>query len=344
MTPAHQILASTSQGFYPPQIEMFRKLEPVWYKPSYNPQVRDMELNLDFSVFERAGVSSIFERIRKEANPGLPSLVEALNKIFYYGPKVLSASQSQCELMATGKLSFPLKDYKQPFPLTILKYSDVWSQQASEYNQTPWRLDYTLLSHFPAANIIKLVHYWKDPLRTEFNTRIITSIILPLSPEGTLEENLLHILHNDPLKLDAENQIYWDSIKETGQNATRIALNLCMLATNYSLKGPYHHNEAFYQKALRNAKKNERARQTLRDIPEIYQVDQYLKFQPPANADGSPGDPQYHLRPHFRSGHWKQQPYGPKSSLRKAIFVDWVWVNKQQSDTHPSDVVYVKGE
>jgi hypothetical protein len=41
------------------------------------------------------------------------------------------------------------------------------------------------------------------------------------------------------------------------------------------------------------------------------------------------------VRPHLRRGHWRSQPFGPNSSLRKRIRIDCVWVNKAQIGKAP---------
>jgi hypothetical protein len=57
------------------------------------------------------------------------------------------------------------------------------------------------------------------------------------------------------------------------------------------------------------------------DQPVDYWSPSYLGRVYKAKTDSQSGDPESQLRPHWRKGHLKSQPHGPRSALRKTIWI-----------------------
>jgi hypothetical protein len=131
--------------------------------------------------------------------------------------------------------------------------------------------------------------------------------------------------------------------KTLGLICRRVALNLILLATNYGLTDPQPYNRPHYEDMLKRRKKRpDIYDKQLKNYPFYYQIQQTLPLTK-TRRDPSPYQGGTHAspRPHWRSGHWKTQHYGPGNSLEKEIFVEEVHVNAHRYAGSGQDVKVV---
>jgi hypothetical protein len=123
--------------------------------------------------------------------------------------------------------------------------------------------------------------------------------------------------------------------------AMRVAVNSMLLLMQQGCKHLGPANESLYRRLqhyLEMARKRgegiAEAQRALRIVPQLYGFDQEIvRHEEVREGSGSRGDGDGPpVRPHWRRGHWKMQPYGPGRSERKRILIKPILVNKHLMD------------
>jgi hypothetical protein len=117
----------------------------------------------------------------------------------------------------------------------------------------------------------------------------------------------------------------------------RLALNFCILLTQYRERlkerplNPATYEKFKDYKKKQNPEKREHAEKIFAGEISVAYFDQHVSFYDVEDEPTS-GEPSLPtgatVRPHWRRGHHRRQPYGPQASLRKVIFIKPVLVKR----------------
>jgi hypothetical protein len=141
-----------------------------------------------------------------------------------------------------------------------------------------------------------------------------------------------------------------------GSSLSKLALNVCLMATEYGVKclgpaNPSHYERLKkYAKLARQRGQEEvaKAEMELRIAPVRYAFAQEVTlFHRETNSVESNGTGGWTVSPHWRRGHWRSQPCGPGRQERKRIAIPSVLVNAHlfMGDASATMTTYrVKGE
>jgi len=146
------------------------------------------------------------------------------------------------------------------------------------------------------------------------------------------------VISNPGSYFERKSLMKWDDCdeKETdfATNCRTMALNTAMLLTRYGLRaiGPANPDRAAKLREKLAGKLPDSARRSnereLRMMPMIYGFSQQIKiYEDKRGESPTPGNGETRLTPHWRRGHWVNQPCGAGSKDRKVIFRPAVLVN-----------------
>ena len=134
-----------------------------------------------------------------------------------------------------------------------------------------------------------------------------------------------------------------------GNSLSKLALNVCLMATAYGTKclgpaNPSHHERLKRYAKLarkRGRQQQEKADMDVRMMPVKYtfaqEVTLYRREQATGHHEGGEGG--WTVSPHWRRGHWRSQPCGPGRSERKRVAIPSVLVNGHLFVGSPADTV-----
>jgi hypothetical protein len=222
-------------------------------------------------------------------------MVEAVKE----GKKVIAPSFEQCLALENVEIKVPYEDFRMPFPALFV--------------ELPHQYFLSLQERFPNPSVPNsAIMYQKHEigflcvslLATKDNPSI-TFTMNNKEVSGTIEEHLTYL----------ETKGGTDSLNEQKmvKILQRVLINYCLLLTNYGHKVIGHIN----RKGRVNPKEGEMVFIGLhQNIKKIFKTREY------EDKGGTHASPQSH----WRSGYWRNQPYGEKSKLRKQIFIQPVFV------------------
>jgi hypothetical protein len=134
-----------------------------------------------------------------------------------------------------------------------------------------------------------------------------------------------------------------------GSVLSKLALNVCLMATAYGVRCLGPANPSHYERLMRYAKlagkrgreQQEKAEMEVRMMPVRYafaqEVTLYRKEQ--ATGQHGTGEGGWTVSPHWRRGHWRWQPCGAGRSERRRVAIPSVLVNAHLFAGTPADTV-----
>jgi hypothetical protein len=244
------------------------------------------------------------------------------------GPKLFTFDALTCEALENFDLNVATTDYLQPFPSVIVELPPNYTRKrVVPFEEGSHAPDFLIVRHEPQAEcVLVAMHLTSGQVLTR---------LLKLDPAWTVEE------------MWAKGARTWgakDSLGMTpeetalGSALSKLALNVCLMATAYGVRclGPV--NPSQYERLKRYAKlarkrgpeQQQKADLEVRLMPMQYAFAQEVTLyhrepgEVPTQAHGSGG---WTVTPHWRRGHWRWQPCGPGRQERRRVAIPSVLVN-----------------
>jgi len=255
-------------------------------------------------------------------------LTYALSRALAFGPKLFRPSSLQCQGFENTTVGVPFKQYAQPYETLLIEFP-------KDYRQLKTRQGMKQCPRF-------VICWWDQALRIilvacQFDShedRIIGVLVLE-SDDSTIED-----LFTNSYFYEADGTIATEVDDfQVAQLFERIAINLNMLMMyggSQTVISPMNRELWQHYRELKKRYKKQRNKEglaNLRDfgVGEIDEVklQQEIGFKvqmneamPPTPTDDTHPSP----HPHWRRGHWCNQPCGPGSVMRKPVLRPPVYV------------------
>jgi hypothetical protein len=260
---------------------------------------------------------------------GASSVIEGytMSKMLADGPKVFAFDALTCEALENFELNVACTDYHQPFPSLVIELpKDYIEKRVVPFERGTHAPDFAVVHHDPEKNVVMLI--------VRMSSHQVLTRLLKLDLAPTLEE-------------------VWDMGKRTwgpedslamtpeenalGTAICKLALNVCLLGTTYGVKCIGPENPSHYERLKRYAKvarKKGRERVEQADIELLTHPMRFEFAEEVTVYSREPGEERngvggWTVKPHWRRGHWRQQPCGPGRSERRRIAIPSVLVNGQ---------------
>jgi hypothetical protein len=282
------------------------------------------------------------EMARAVFTMGASSCTESyvMSRTLAEGPKVFAFSDAlTSEALENFDLSVPTADYLQPFPSVVIELpADYTRQRVVPFEEGSHAPDFVVVRHEPGAGCVLLaMHLTSGQVLTR---------LLKLDPAWTLEE------------MWEKGKRAWgagDTLGMTPEEAalgsalSKLALNVCLMATAYGVRCLGPANPSHYERLKRYAKlarkrgreQQERAEMEVRMAPVRYafaqEVTLYRKERDTSQHGN--GEDGWTVSPHWRRGHWRWQPCGPGRQERRRVAIPSVMVNGHLFLGTPADTV-----
>jgi hypothetical protein len=263
-----------------------------------------------------------------------------MSRMLSEGPKVFTFDALTCEALENFDLSVSTADYLQPFPSVVIELpTDYTQKRVVPFEEGSHAPDFMIVRHEPEAGcVLVTMHMTSGQVLTR---------LLKLDLAWTLEE------------MWAKGARTWDA-KDTlgmtpeetalGSALTKLALNVCLMATAYGVRclgpaNPSHHERLKRYAKLsrkRGRDQQEKAEMEVRTTPVWYAFAQEVTLyrrEPgvvhlPENGTGG-----WTVTPHWRRGHWRAQACGKGRSERRRVAIPSVLVNGHLFIGSPADTV-----
>jgi len=290
-----------------------------WVSFDTNPQGVEIAVNAESLIPTQKEVEEFGHQTIRDAIESTKRLAPTgVDKTFLYiaakslasGHKLFQPDLDHCLAIENTEINISIADYEQPFPVLIIElpklYRDLlerrYSTEAPKY-----------VISFKETNIVCAIA-WFNPDNVIVNS-------LTNRPEYKTIEHAF--------KLTRPEKQFRETDFEVAELVQRLAYNFSLLMTVYGVRINLSNNEAIrkQQKLARskNARKAERAKRLLDEKVAVYlcEFEQNIKLYDTDKSEASKeyGDSRESPAPHWRRGHFKMQPYGPKAELRKKIFI-----------------------
>lgn len=297
-----------------------------------------------------AKLSPIFrtyvEALHATGRSSLLSSLVAVGRALQRGLKVYRPGPKDCLALERIEPRFPCADYRQPYPCLTVELPREYSQANLVTGLTAEGATYK------ARPLAIFSDHWPGPLGLTVSVLMDDASFLTLHVR--LQEKFESV-HAALLSASATTAASVGGSQMSNEEwpllyrCANIALCASMLFVNYgvALQEP---NPAYRQKLVNNITRAkpgspvaEAAKLANRATPRIMtfkqEVTLYRSVRRPRSADAKTGR---HVSPHWRRGHLRNQPCGPKSQDRKLTFVPCVFVNEDDFFGNASDteVVY----
>jgi hypothetical protein len=258
---------------------------------------------------------------------GASSCIESfvMSRMLSEGPKVFAFDALTCEALENFDLNLSTADYLQPFPtVTIELPQDYTKKRVVPFEAGSHAPDFIIVRHEPKAEcVLVTMHMTSHQALTR---------LLKLDPAWTLEEMWAkgHRSWGEADSLDMTPEE-----KSLGNALTKLALNVCLMATAYGVRclGPgnpsyYERLKRYAQLARKRGREVEKADLEVRLVPMRYAFAQEVTlFHHEAGSVESNGTGGWTVSPHWRRGHWRWQPFGPGRQERRRVAIPSVLVN-----------------
>jgi hypothetical protein len=257
------------------------------------------------------------------------------------GPKVFAFSDAlTCEALENFDLSVSTADYLQPFPSVVIELPDDYTKKrVVPFEEGSHAPDFLIVRHEPEAGCVLVsMHLTSHQVLTR---------LLKLDSAWTLEEmwekGKRMWQATDTLGMTAEEAVL-------GSALSKLALNVCLMATAYGVKCLGPANPSHYERLKRFAKlarkrgreQQEKAELDVRIMPVRYTFAQEVTLyrretgEVRSEVNGGGG---WTVSPHWRRGHWRSQPFGPGRQERRRVAISSVLVNGHLFAGSPVDTV-----
>jgi hypothetical protein len=255
------------------------------------------------------------------------------------GPKVFTFDALTCEALENFDLSVATADYLQPFPSVVIELpADYTRKRVVPFEEGSHAPDFVVVRHEPGAGcVLVTMHLTSGQVLTR---------LLKLDPAWTLEEMWEKGKRawgaSDTLGMTPEEAAL-------GSALSKLALNVCLMATAYGVPCLGPANLSHYERLKRYAKlarkrgreQQEKADLEVRLVPVRYAFAQEVTLYQKERATGQYGNGEggWTVSPHWRRGHWRWQPCGAGRSERRRVAIPSVLVNGHLFVGSPADTV-----
>jgi hypothetical protein len=253
------------------------------------------------------------------------------------GPKVFAFDALTCEALENFELGVSTADYLQPFPSVVVELpADYTRKRVVPFEEGSHAPDFVVVRHEPEAGCVLLaMHLTSGQVLTR---------LLKLDRALTLEE----MWEQGKRAWDARDTLGMTPEEAAlGSALSKLALNVCLLATAYGVRCLGPANPPYYERLKRYAKlarkrgreQQERAELEVRMTPVRYAFAQEvtLYHREPAAEHNRAGEGGGTVSPHWRRGHWRWQPCGAGRSERRRTAIPPVLVNGRLFLGSPAD-------
>jgi len=258
---------------------------------------------------------------------GASSCIETLvmSRTLSEGPKVFAFDALTCEALENFDLSISTSDYQQPFPSVVIELpADYTRKRVVPFDAGEHSPDYVIVRHEPEGQCVMVaMHMTSHQAMTR---------LLKLDPAWTLEE----MWSKGKRTWDAKDSLEMTP-EETvlGSALSKMALNVCLMATAYGVRCLGPSNPSHYERLKRHVKvaakkgreRLERAEMELLTAPVRYAFGQDVVLYQRETGEGDSEKGGWTVTPHWRKGHWRWQPCGPGRTERRRIAIPSVLVN-----------------
>ncbi len=246
------------------------------------------------------------------------------SKVLMGGPKVFRISDlASCLALEQVQPNLTLDEYVQPYPTMVVELPEAYTKaRRIENGSSPlgvflhWQKDEYLLYNVPFSSGMSVVGSI-----TTVNGKVLEDCLVSNKiTEYTPDEH------------------YEASEKEVVHLAARVAINSMLLLMQQGCKRLGADNKAYEEKLRSHLAKAQKRKQGVKDAQErLRQLPIYYGFAQeiqlfreeredfPAQSDTHSG---VIVRPHWRRGHFRMQPFGQGRSERKRIFVSPFLINR----------------
>lgn len=269
------------------------------------------------------------------------SVLIILAAVLKDGLKVFRPTDAECEVLEQVDPRFPIADYRQPYEGYVIELPADYRDSRDVENVGA--LTAEPRRHRPLAVLVA-----EYPLSGRL-------AVCSLFSSGQLLSTLIPTSQPDDLVCDAIERARGralDGFAALSPVESEVQRKLCNLAvctsailTNCGYKvvdpNPAHRArlEGYVTKATKRGDPVDGRALAVKLLPRVMTIDQdvLLVKRPPADRIAG-GEEARHVRPHWRRGHMRRQPYGEGGQQRKLVFIKPVLVNEgsfvgKKSDT-----------
>src|SRR5437763_6136106 len=167
-----------------------------------------------------------------------------MSRMLAEGPKVFTFDALTCEALENFDLSLPTADYLQPFPTLVIELpADYTRKRVVPFDAGQHAPDFAIVRHEPEAGCVLVnVHMTSQQVLTR---------LLKLDPDWTLAEMWAKAARTweakDTLGMTPEEM-------PLGNALSKLALNVCLMATAYGVRCLGPANPSHYERLQRHAK------------------------------------------------------------------------------------------
>jgi hypothetical protein len=291
-------------------------------------------LHLDQDCFEfrpnSAAPPLAVEMARAVSAMGASSCIESfvMSRTLAEGPKVFAFDALTCEALENFDLNVSTADYWQPFPSVVIELpSDYTKKRVVPFDAGTHAPDFVIVRHEPEAKCVMVTMH--------LTSHQVLTRLLKLDPAWTLEE----MWEKGRRTWEAKDTLgMTPEEKALGSALSKLALNVCLMATAYGVRCLGPANPSHYERLKRHAKlagkrgreQQAKAEMELRMTPVRYAfaqevtLYQWEKVDTGSEPHGAGG---WTVSPHWRRGHWRGQPCGPGRQERRQVAIPSVLVN-----------------
>jgi hypothetical protein len=270
-------------------------------------------------------------------------LALALSKSIAGGPKVFQPTMEDCVALENTECTMSFADYKQPYPVVIIEFPAEYKRRLAAMWNCPKGPSHVIVHHEPEKGFITVNAF--------FDRNNVLSHIAPARPEYKTIEDAITRNRDMP---DVRNAA--DDFK-VAELAQRLAVNFCMVMVLLGVREVGPLDREAYKKAKKLARRKDRHHKELgrklvdstmfkvefiQQKIKLYEEEFIQPRQPSECGGGDEESERKSPKPHWRRGHYRQQPFGPQQSQRKLVFIKPVLVraNLFGGDTRNTEVTY----
>lgn len=247
-------------------------------------------------------------------------LLLALSRSIAGGPKVFQPTVEDCEALENTACTMAFEDYKQPFPVVIIELPKEYRQKLAKMWNQPKGPSHVIVHHEPEKGFITVNAF--------FDRGNIISHITPARPEYKTIEDAITYNQDKPEVRGAGDDF------KVAELAQRLAVNFCMVMVLLGVRQTGPLDPDAYNKAKKMSRRKDRHHRELGQklvnsaMFKVEFIEQKIKlfeeeFIEPRKQDEKTSTDIVHAspKPHWRRGHYRQQPCGHQFTLRKLVFI-----------------------
>lgn len=260
--------------------------------------------SLDVTVM--TGPGCLPERETKVLNRGQVLGTSTIMQFFEEGPKYISMTPRQFEALENTDLTFPIREYTQPFPAICFPIPEGYAKdRAVEWASRSETPKYAVFCKREGLLLFTLVY------SREF---VWSVFIIPRHEDETFEEHF-------------EGMVLGNSQRHRNFDMSFMK-QLCRACINGSMIFDTVKTTNFSTKVSKGSKLKSSTYYSFHQSVQLF------------SREGDPGDGTgegSEVKCHWRRGHWRQQRYGPQLSLQKRIRIAPVLVRRDKFDGELKD-------